>query len=85
AAATPAILTDPNASEKHADYFETFFSPGGKYLQFITMTTDGMPSGQDRLKMKTGYKVAIYVQVMYDALRKQLEADGIARRLDAGF
>lgn len=85
AAATPAILTDPNASEKHADYFETFFSPGGKYLQFITMTTDGMPSGQDRLKMKTGYKVAIYVQVMYDALRKQLETDGIARRLDAGF
>jgi hypothetical protein len=85
AAATPAILTDPNASEKHADYFDNFFSPGGKYLQFISMTTDGMPSGQDRLKMKDGYKVAIYAQVMYDALRKQLEADGIARRLDAGF
>ncbi len=85
AAATPAILTDPNASDKHADYFDNFFSPGGKYLQFITMTTDGMPSGQDRLKIKTGYKVAIYAQVMYDALRKQLEADGIARRLDSGF
>jgi hypothetical protein len=35
--------------------------------------------------MKKGYKVAIYAQVMYDALRKQLEADGIARRLDSGF
>jgi len=85
AAATPAIVTDPNAADKHADYFDNFFSPGGKYLQFITMTTDGMPSGQDRLKMKKGYKVAIYAQVMYDALRKQLEADGIARRLDSGF
>jgi hypothetical protein len=85
AAATPAILSDPNAGEKHADYFEKFFSPGGKYLQFLTMTTDGMPSGQDRLKMKDGFKVAIYVQVMYDAVRKQLEADGIARRLDSGF
>jgi hypothetical protein len=85
AAATPALLTDPNAADKHAAYFETFFSPGGKYLQFLTMTTDGMPSGQDRLKIKTGYKVAIYAQVMYDALRKQLEADGIARRLDSGF
>ncbi|HPF93042.1 MAG TPA: hypothetical protein PLV65_03860 [Tenuifilaceae bacterium] len=85
AAATPAIVTDPNAADTHADYFENFFSPGGKYLQFITMTTDGMPSGQDRLKMKKGYKVAIYAQVMYDALRKQLEADGIARRLDSGF
>lgn len=85
AAATPAILTDPNAGEKHAEYFETFFSPGGKYLQFITMTTDGMPSGQDRMKMKKGYKVFIYSQVMYNALRKQLETDGIARRLDSGF
>ncbi len=85
AAATPAILRDPNASEKHADYFDDFFSPGGKYLKFLALTTDGMPSGQDRLKIKDGFKVAIYAQVMYDALRKQLEADGIARRLDSGF
>jgi hypothetical protein len=85
AAATPALLTDPNAGDKHADYFEKFFSPGGKYLQFLTMTTDGMPSGQDRMSIKGGFKVAIYAQVMYDALRKQLEADGIARRLDSGF
>lgn len=85
AAATPAILTDPNAGDVHADYFENFFAPGGKYLNFINMTTDGMPSGQDRLKIKSGYKVAIYAQVLYDALRKQLEADGVARRLDSGF
>lgn len=85
AATTPPILKDSNAGDKHAEYFETFFSPGGKYLQFITMTTDGMPSGQDRLKMKKGYKVFIYAQVMYDALRKQLENDGIARSLDSGF
>lgn len=86
AAATPAILTDPNAADNNIDYFDSFFSPGGKYLQFITMTTDGMPSGQDRLKLKKkGYKVAIYAQVQYDALRKQLEADGLARRLDSGF
>lgn len=85
AAATPPILSDPNAGDKHADYFENFFAPGGKFLQFISMTTDGMPSGQDRLKIKGGYKVAIYAQVMYDALRKQLEVDGVARRLDSGF
>lgn len=87
AAATPAILSDPNAGEEHADYFEEFFAPDGKYLQFINLTTDGMPSGQDRLRMSKPrqYKVAIYVQVMYDNLRRQLEADGIARRLDSGF
>ncbi len=87
AAATPAILRDPNAGEKHADYFDEFFSASGKYINFINLTTDGMPSGQDRLRMSRprGYKVAIYAQVMYDNLRRQLEADGIARRLDHGF
>ena len=85
AAPTPPIILEPNAENKYADYFETFFAVGGKYLQYIAVTTDGEPSGQDRLKIKKGYKVAIYVQVMYDALRKQLEADTIARRLDQGF
>lgn len=49
------------------------------------MTTDGVPSGQDRLKVKKGYKVAIYVQVMFDNLRKKLEADGIVKSLSSGF
>lgn len=84
-APTPAICSEPNAEVKHADYFEKFFEVGGKFLQYIAVTNDGAPSGEDRLKIKKGFKVAIYVQVMYNDLRKQLEADGIARRLDSGF
>ncbi|HPD94358.1 MAG: hypothetical protein H6537_02470 [Bacteroidales bacterium] len=84
-ATTPPICSEPNAEVTHADYFDNFFTVGGKYLQYIAVTNDGDPAGADRIKIKKGYKVAIYVQVMYDALRKQLEADGIARRLDAGF
>jgi len=71
-APTPPIITEPNAEDKYADYFEKFFEVGGKFLQYIVVSTDGDPSGQDRLKLKKGYKVAIYVQVAYDALRKQL-------------
>ncbi len=84
-APTPPICSQPNAEQIHADYFDNFFQVGGKYLQYIAVTNDADPAGEDRIKMKKGYKVAIYVQVMYDALRKQLEADGIARRLDSGF
>lgn len=84
-APTPAICSQPNAEVTHADYFKEFFKVGGKYLQYIAVTNDGDPAGADRIRIKKGYKVAIYVQVMYDALRNQLEADGIARRLDAGF
>lgn len=49
------------------------------------MTTDGVPSGQDKRKVKGGYKVAIYVQVMYDNLKKKMEDDGIVRKLSTGF
>ena len=83
--ATPPILKSPNAFNEHEDYFEEFFKAGGAYLGYVNMTTDGVPSGQDRRKVKGGYKVALYVQVMYDNLKAKLEADGIAKKLNSGF
>lgn len=83
---TPAIVRDPQAHEKHADYFEAFFEIGGRYLMFISMSTEDPPSGRDRLRIERNYyKVGIYAQVMYDNLRRELENAGIARRLDHGF
>ncbi|MGL4364298.1 MAG: hypothetical protein ACRCSB_03755 [Bacteroidales bacterium] len=84
-ASTPAICPDSKTEELHAEYFEKFFETGGRYLQYVNSTTDGVPSGQDRLKIKGGYKVGVSVQILYDKLRKDLESDNIARRLDAGF
>ena len=81
---TPAILNE-SAYEQNYTYFEEFFAPGGAYLGFVNQTTDGVPSGQDRRKVKGGYKVGIYVQVMYDNLRNKLERDGLKRRLSDGF
>ncbi|MBO7189724.1 MAG: hypothetical protein J6V55_03975 [Alistipes sp.] len=81
---TPAILNDA-AYIEHYDYFEQFFAPGGAYLGFVNVTTDGIPSGQDRRKVKGGYKVALYVQVMYDNLKTKLVNDGLKRRLSDGF
>jgi hypothetical protein len=85
ASMTPPILKDPNAYAAHEQYFDDFFAAGGPYLAYVNMTTDGVPSGQDRRKVQGGYKVAIYVQVMFDNLRSKLETDGIARRLDSLF
>lgn len=83
--ATPALCKDPNAYNMHQEYFDSFFETAGPYINYVNMTTDGVPSGQDRLKIKKGYKVAIYVQVMFDNLRKKLEADGIIKSLSSGF
>lgn len=82
--ATPAILSE-GAYNEHYDYFQEFFAPGGPYLGYINVTTDGVPSGQDRRKVKGGYKVAIYVQVMYDNLKDRLENDGLKKKLNHGF
>jgi len=83
ALATPALYPDPQ--EEWEDYFEDFFEDGGPYLNYVNLTSDGDPSGQDRLKMKGGYKVGVYVQVLYDRLRKDLEAKGVIKSMDSWF
>ena len=85
AMSTPPICPNPETLNAHEDYFQTFFAAGGPYLAYVNMTTDGVPSGTDRRQVKGGYKVGIYVQVMYDNLKSKLEADGIARKLSSGF
>lgn len=84
-ARTPAICRDADAYEKNADFFDRFFEDGGRYLNYINLSTDGMPSGPNRLKMKKGYKCAVTVSIDFDNLRKYLEDQGVARRLDSGF
>jgi hypothetical protein len=70
--------------ESNKAYFDEFFS-SGKYLQFVTLSGDGSIAPNDRLKTSDGYKVGLPVVVRYDALRKKLENDGIARALNQGF
>lgn len=86
AAKTPAIVTDKDAATKHMAFFETFFAPGGKYLQYVNLSTDAPPSGKDRVKVnKKTYKVGVVVSIAFDELRKDLEKEGIARSLSSGF
>ena len=83
ALATPALCPEPD--KKWEDFFEDFFDDGGEYLNYVNLTSDGDPSGQDRLKMKGGYKVGVYVQVLYDRLRKDLEEKGVIKSMDSWF
>jgi hypothetical protein len=81
---TPALCTSED-EEKNQDFFDEFFTPGGKYLNYVNITNDGYPSGQDRLKIKGGYKVGLTVQVLYDNLRGDLEREGVVKPLNYGF
>ncbi len=73
------IIPDPNQAEAHAAYFEKFFETGGQYLQYVGITNDA--TGRDIVKMKKGYKVGVVVSVNYDALRKEMERQGIVKSL----
>ncbi|MDD2563654.1 MAG: hypothetical protein PHU27_05510 [Salinivirgaceae bacterium] len=85
AAPTPALTTDINAEVKHQAFFDEFFKDGGKYLQFVNLSTDASAGGSDSVKMKKGYKVAVAVSINFVALRKYLEESGVIRKLDSGF
>lgn len=85
AAATPALCSEHNCFENNRKFFDEFFKPGGKYLQFVNRTNDGMPGGSDRIKMKKGYKVAVKASVAHRNLREYLEQEGIIKSLDSGF
>lgn len=84
AAPTPAIVTDPDAASKYEEYFTKFFEPGGKYLQYVNLSTDGVSTDRVRVNKKT-YKVGVSLSIAYDELRKELEHQGIARKLSTGF
>jgi hypothetical protein len=79
---TDPLLTDPGAEEKNRAWFDEFFKNGGKYLEFVALSGDGM---EDRVKTGKQYKVAVIVSVMYSQLRKELENAGIVKSLNNGF
>ncbi|MDR1880385.1 MAG: hypothetical protein LBQ78_05580 [Tannerellaceae bacterium] len=78
---SPLVAT-PNAEQQYADFFNAFFAPGGKYLEFATTLTTSL----EVFKLsKKEYKVGMPVSVARGNLRKYLEAEGIVKKLDAGF
>ncbi|MDE6535129.1 MAG: hypothetical protein K2K82_03865 [Muribaculaceae bacterium] len=79
---TPAIFANQGnilVLDENFEYFYDFFNENGDYLNYVNITTDGYPSGQDRREVKGGYKVAVNVQVMYDNLKQRMKDDGILK------
>ena len=75
------LITTPGAEIEHAAFFEQFFKDGGEYNKYITITG----GSQKVIKVGKQYQIGLVVSVSKDALRKALEAAGVARSLSAGF
>lgn len=79
------LVQDANAEIEKAEFFNNFFSDGGKYMKFVSLTNDGSIAAEDRLKVGKEYKIGVIVSVNISELRKDLEQAGIIRALDSGF
>lgn len=74
-------LVGPDAESKNAQYFGDFFFNQAMYSKFSTVPT-GVPQGVQALDGKgKSLRVDYVVSVNVDALRKQLESDGIIASL----
>lgn len=71
---TPALYPSMEPSEEHYKYFDSFFN-SGEYANFANQVAN--PSGKDMSEVKAGIKVNCEIQVLFDALRKKLQQDGI--------
>lgn len=80
------LSRNPNLEIEQKDFFKEFFADGGKYMKYVSLSTDGSVASGDRLKVsKKEYKIGVIVSVRKDELRKDLETAGVIRGLTAGF
>lgn len=80
------IARNSNLEQEHKPFFTDFFAEGGKYMKFVSLSTDGAVGAQDRLRLsKKLYKIGVIVSVRKDALRVDLEDAGIIKKLTSGF
>lgn len=81
-----ALTNNVNLEQERADFFDPFFSRGGKYMKFVSLSGDGAIGAGDRIKIdKRTYKIGVVVTVNVAALRKDLEDAGIIKGLGSGF
>lgn len=79
--ATKVALAGPDVESKNAQYFDDFFFNQAMYSKFVTVPT-GVAKGVQALDEKgKSLRVDYVVSVNIEALRKQLEADGILASL----
>lgn len=80
-----ALANSIDLEEDKADFFKPFFADGGKYLKFVSTSTDGAIAAEDRMKIGKEYKIGVIVSVNISALRKNLEEEGIINSLGNSF
>jgi len=80
-----ALSNNVNLEQEKTEFFGPFFSDGGKYMKYVSMSGDGAVAAEDRMKVGKEYKIGVVVSVNVSALRKDLEDAGVIKSLNSGF
>lgn len=80
----PLCLQGINAYNDNKDYFDNFFKKGD-FLNYILDVNSTYPIGENNMKTPEGRKVGVYLQLIYDDLRKRLINDKIIKGLGEQF
>ncbi len=79
----PAMVK-PEQKEANQEFFDNFFK-SGQYLQYVTLSSDGVIDPRDMLHVGNQYKIGIIFAVSKTALRQYLEDQGIITSLGSMF
>lgn len=79
------LASSPSIEQENKAYFDEFFKDGGKYLNYVSISGDGVVRAEDRLRVGKLYKVGVIVSVNVAQLRKELEKDKIIKPLGGIF
>jgi hypothetical protein len=75
------MIKNPSAETENKDFFNVFFEEGGKYMKYVTLSTDSNVDLKSIVKTGKEYKIGVIVTVAKDALRKDMEAAGILKNI----
>lgn len=70
------IVTEVNAQERYADYFNIFFADNGEYKKYISLR-DTKKFSAGRSKDKLGYDYYLTIRVLRSELKKRLQDDNV--------
>jgi hypothetical protein len=76
------LIREPGMEAKHEIFFRDFFADGGRYMKFVSSSSDEVT---ELVKVGKEYKAGVVVTVNVSELRKDLEDAGIIKGLSNGF
>lgn len=73
------LVSEANAREKYEEYFNRFFSDGGRYRRYVSLRDEGKEK-RDKKQAHKSITIGMVVRVLRPELKKELIDEGILKK-----